>query len=238
LRLANFSPLLASDVPVEVQTAALHLLRQAAKQHVTHKTIKTNETNESQAAMVAMVVNLLEQLDLDPMAEDAAAPQLAFEAWLALGELTARAPATFVVSERLLDQAALLSARDPYQLVACASALRDHPGALLGRWIAAVDKSVWQHVETPFVESQRVALVRGLAAAELKNAQPNEALFQDLAKQLTRAAPTGNWRSPLHWNNLPPAAPIWPNACSPTAPGVAFGNWPTRRGYRPRCRQR
>jgi len=172
--LAKITHLLTTEMPAEVQTAALHVLRQSSEPHQTR---------------VARVVNLLEQLDLRPLSGDPAAPQLAFEAWLALGELATRAPEALVVSERLLDQAALLGTRDPYQLVACASSLRDHPGALLGRWVGALEDSPWGHDAVRFPELQLVALAVGLAAAELKNPEPNEALFLKMATQLPRAAP-------------------------------------------------
>lgn len=171
---AEITQLLTAKMPAEVQTGALHVLR------------KSSEPRDTQ---VATVVTLLEQLDLNPLSGDAAAPQLAFEAWLALGELATRAPQALVVSERLLDQAALLGTRDPYQLVASASSLRDHPGALLARWIAALQDSPWEHAEARFPELQVVALASGLAAAELRNAEPNEALFLEMATQLTHATP-------------------------------------------------
>ncbi len=186
---SELTALLAAKMPTEVQMAALHVLRLSP---------------EPLEPQIAVVVSLLEQLEVKPTHMDSAGPdfagsdlsnsqdsvpQLAFEAWLALGELTARAPNTLVVSERLLDQAASLSTRDPYQLVACAGPLRDYPGALLGRWIGALEQSPWKHAETRFPESQLVALTHGLAAAELKRDQPNELLFQDLAKKLPDAAP-------------------------------------------------
>ncbi len=166
----NLLPLLAGDDAVELQIVALQVIGADRTLHLSH---------------VDAVLRLLE--NLQPRESNAA--ELGFEAWLALGEIAAKSPDCLQTSPTLLDQAARFGARDPYQLVAVAGALRSQPGELLKGWMACLAEETSSTVVDRFQEVQIAPLARGLAVAELKGQDKPEALVLELVKLFAQGAP-------------------------------------------------